>query len=166
MSDGRDDEIAELKARLAAMETRKTVEAEPRSGTGFSRGFFGCFGVAAAIGLVCVGIVALGQCGNSLNQAPQPEPDFKDFNRLTYAGHCVNALDQAGVKGEINAGRSAMVMPWSILKVDGTDDFPTLECAVTDADRVRFVTVQVICEDDSNETCSRLISVADARAVR
>lgn len=73
MSDGRDDEIAELKARLAAMETRKTVEAEPRSGTGFSRGFFGCFGVAAAIGLVCVGIVALGQCGNSLDQAPAPE---------------------------------------------------------------------------------------------
>ena len=134
--------------------------------TGFTRGFFGCFGVLAAIVFVIVAFVALSHCAAVMPANGERAEIEKDFNRLTYASHCANALEEAGGKGQVNASRSAIVMPWSILKVGGTDDLPVLECAITDSDRVRFVTVEVVCSDDSAERCSALKGVSDARTVR
>lgn len=135
--------------------------------TGFTRGFFGCFGVLAAIVFVIVAFVALSHCAAVVPASDeQTEAAGKDFNRLTYASHCANALAEAGGKGQVNAARSAVVVPWSIVKVGGTDTLPVLECAVTEGDRVRFVTVEVVCEDDNAERCSSLKGVSDARTVR
>lgn len=135
--------------------------------TGFTRGFFGCFGVLAAIVFVIIAFAALSHCAAVIPANDgQADTSEKDFNRLTYAGHCANALAEAGGKGQINADRSAVVVPWSIVKVGGTDNLPVLECAVTEGDRVRFVTVEVVCEDDSAERCSALKGVSDARTVR
>lgn len=135
--------------------------------TGFTRGFFGCFGVLAAIVFVIVAFVALSHCAAVIpSNDEQTEAAGKDFNRLTYASHCANALAEAGGKGQVNAARSAVVVPWSIVKVGGTDTLPVLECAVTEGDRVRFVTVEVVCEDDNAERCSSLKGVSDARTVR
>ncbi|WP_453978552.1 hypothetical protein [Brevundimonas sp. Marseille-Q4549] len=135
--------------------------------TGFTRGFFGCFGVLAAIVFVIVGFATLSHCAAVIPANDKRDDDSgKDFNRLTYASHCANALVEAGGKGQINADRSAVVVPWSIVKVGGTDTFPILECAVTEGDRVRFVTVEVVCEDDSAERCSALKGVSDARTGR
>lgn len=136
--------------------------------TGFTRGFFGCFGVLAAIVFVIIAFAALSHCAAVMpaNGDKAETETEKDFNRLTYASHCANALEEAGGRGQVNASRSAIVMPWSILKVAGTDDLPVLECAITDSDRVRFVTVEVVCSDDSAERCSALKGVTDARTVR
>ena len=134
--------------------------------TGFTRGFCGGFGVIAAIVFVIIAFAALSHCAAVMPADGNSAPAERDFNRLTYASHCANALAEAGGKGQVNADRSAVVTPWSIVKVGGTDSLPVLECAVTEGDRVRFVTVEVVCADDSAERCSALKGVSDARTVR
>lgn len=75
MADEREDEIAALKARLAALEADKSeppptptpVQQTPSSG--FSAGFMGCFGVLAAIVLVFVILAVIGGANSTVGDA-------------------------------------------------------------------------------------------------
>ena len=87
-----------------------------------------------------------------------------DYNRLVFADHCVNGLSAAGERSLVDPERSALVFPWDIRRVGGSDGLPTLECAVTDRDKVRFVTVEAVCDDTDRSGCSRFIGIAEARA--
>ena len=66
MSD-KDEEIAELKRRLAELERRDVTPGAtattPTAGGGFKGGFFGCFGVIAAVVLVGAVLAAIGSSG-------------------------------------------------------------------------------------------------------
>ena len=103
MSDERDEEIAALKARLEQIEGRKpeavqVAQPAAKKSSGFGKGFFGCFGVLAAIAL-CVLTLAfcsawniaedqrLGEIGQSRSGWTPPE------------GFVLAAADRGGAVG-------------------------------------------------------------------
>lgn len=65
-----EDEIAALKARIAELEGKSStspvplVKVEPKSGSGFGKGFMGCLGVGAAILVVVAILAAIGSASN------------------------------------------------------------------------------------------------------
>jgi hypothetical protein len=65
------DEIAKLKARIAELEATKKNDL---GSVGFSRGFFGCFGVAAAIVAVIIGAISIGQCSRTPSDTVSSNP--------------------------------------------------------------------------------------------
>jgi hypothetical protein len=72
-SDDRDRELAELRAKVEQLSAgqrsvppRVEVTGGPSPGGGFRGGFFGCFGVIAAIFAFIILVVAMGQCSKSV----------------------------------------------------------------------------------------------------
>ena len=77
--DDRDRELADLKAQVERLSAAKNaappkveVTGGPSSGGGFKGGFFGCFGVVAAIFTLIVVLAAMGQCSKTV-VAPSAE---------------------------------------------------------------------------------------------
>lgn len=131
------------------------------AGKSFVGGFFGCFGVAAAI---LFALAALGMCSiagtRQTSQRPPSEAGPRpDYNSLTFAGHCVNGLFQAQERGLIDGQRSALEMPWAIYRVGGSESQPILRCNVTEKDQARHLRVEVVCLDDAKEECTRFVSL-------
>lgn len=103
--------------------------------------------------------LTVGSCGQSA-----PERESQQYVSLDYAMHCTNGLLAAEERGQVGSGGGALVVPWSIQRVGGTDAKPVLECAVRDGDRARYVTVEVACPDHGNEQCTSFLKIEDSRA--
>jgi hypothetical protein len=164
MTDQRDEEIAELKARLAAVEKRRPQkEAAPRSGTGFSRGFFGCFGAVAAVLLVLVLLLAVSMCNSPAydRQPGNDEATGSNYATIENTGYCVEGLHQARARGEASPTRSSLAVPWRIAgqPMGGT---VRLTCAVTDDGRSAEVVVDRVCADSEAAECARFVEFRSA----
>lgn len=90
--------------------------------------------------------------------------ESQEYASFAYASHCVNAIHSGS--GRLDAERTALNVPWSILRVGGTDQKPILECSISERDRTRYMTVEVRCADHSQEQCTAFIGVADQRQAR
>lgn len=152
--DSREEEIAALKARLSGLENNA---ASPT--TGFTRGFFGCFGVAGAVILVIGGVALFG----ALVGPPKSQPATAEPPPATdvEAGHCVAGLTEAQELRIIDGDKSALIFPWEVTRLDSVNDDPVYECRATDQGRSIYVTVQQLCGDEDNVACTRLVRVRD-----
>lgn len=126
--------------------------------TGFTRGFFGCFGVLAAVVLVVVAFLSLGQCSPREVTEPSPATAITDYNRLYYAAHCVNGLAQAQAQGKANPNRSALATPMDISGATSADGRDRLVCSVMTDGKPAVAVVEIVCTNEDDEKCSRLLS--------
>jgi len=89
------DEISKLKARIAELEAGKTNLAP----IGFSRGFFGCFGVAAAVVFVIALIISIAvythSSSSSSTATSSAPPDTQDVSAQTQSGSGEAAMPSA-----------------------------------------------------------------------
>jgi len=95
MADERDDEIAALKARLEAIEGQKAAPPPPppppvQKSSGFLGGFFGCFGVLAAI-VLCVVLFFFWAGFSTLNKE-RAISSGRVTDGSAFTGHCVAGL--------------------------------------------------------------------------
>lgn len=126
--------------------------------TGFTRGFFGCFGVLAAVGLVAAALLSLEQCAPRNRAAPAQATAITDYNRLYYAAHCVNGLTQAQAQGKANPDRSALAPPMNISGTTSPDGKDHLICSVMTDGKPAVAVVEIVCTNEDDEKCSRLLS--------
>ncbi len=126
--------------------------------TGFTRGFFGCFGVLAAVVLVAVAFLSLGQCAPRESVSPAQTRTMTDYNRLYYASHCVNGLAQAQAQGKADPNRSALTTPMNITGATSADGRDRLICSVMTGGKPAVAVVEILCTDEGDEKCSRLLS--------
>lgn len=122
--------------------------------TSFSCGFFGCFGWAAAIGLVIVGLFVMGVIG-SLRTDDAISKGTAEGS--AYLSHCAAAITaashQKGWAGLEFSGSSDQIKvvpgskPVHLLCPAGKNGFPAV------------VEVAVVCSAGLEEDCSRVVSV-------
>lgn len=127
------------------------------AGTGFSRGFFGCLGSLAAIAVVVVAILSLGQCAN------EPEPatvsKVQVANTRENATYCTSGLEWARRAGEVDRESSALVFPWAI-----TREGDRITCAITNRGEMTHIVVEARCADEENVLCASVVSVSGRSA--
>lgn len=156
MTDDKDAEIRELKARLERVEGRSE-----RRPSGFGGGFFGCFGVLAAFIVVGAAFLALGMCAPPEDgQVATPDANSTTFDAANAenAAHCVNGLTEAARVGPANAEQTALVVPWRITGRTTADGYTQLTCAAQEAGQPATVVVQVVCADTSRASCTNMLS--------
>lgn len=125
---------------------------ENQAATGFTRGFFGCFGALAAAVVLIVALFAIGQCEGP-SPANEPAAGERDANTLENATYCVNGLGWAQGSGMVGRETSSFVFPWAI-----TRDGDRITCAISDGDELSNIVVEARCADADNEVCAALIS--------
>lgn len=105
--DDKDAEIAALKARLERLEGRPTPAPVREVKSGFSSGFFGCFGVAAAVIVAFAAFLSLGKCQN--------DPEKPQRTAANPAAVPVVAdeyfVDVAGKVAKVSSGHNATAIP-------------------------------------------------------
>lgn len=120
--------------------------------TGFTRGFFGCFGVLAAVMLaVALGVFLVQKLAAGADGAP------KDAASATNAGHCVNALHLAARDGHADPARSSLMFPWRITSTISPEDRLRLRCEVDNRGTRAWVTADVLCDDIDRQECVRVV---------
>lgn len=127
------------------------------AGTGFSRGFFGCLGALAAISVVVIVVLSLGQRAN------EPEPatvsKVQVANTRENATYCTSGLEWARRAGEVDGESSALVFPWAI-----TREGDRITCAITNRGEMTHIVVEARCADEENLICASVVSVSGRSA--
>jgi hypothetical protein len=162
MANNSDEELADLEARVAALRAAKQPTDVQRVGpsAGFASGFFGCFGVGAAIVafvvLVIVAGMILGPSPRKIEQAAE-EPATPSAASET-ADHAI-----ACAKGLIAADRitrrargATFNYPWTSEVLDPGPPSVVKCLGVTSPGGNGSVTVKVNCPDMSSSRCVKL----------
>lgn len=122
--------------------------------TGFTRGFFGCFGVLAAVVLVVVAFLSLGQC------APSQKPSASGDRRADAVVACGLALIEAERSGQV-AQNSQLQIPWRVYEMgEGQSGARRVSCAAVDDRGEMGVIVDVACTDVNDAKCHPLVKIA------
>ena len=122
--------------------------------TGFTRGFFGCFGVLAAVVLVVVAFLSLGQC------APQDRVASAENRNADAVVACGLALTEAQRTGKTSSDAQLQV-PWRVYEMTGAAaGARRVSCAAVDSRGEMGVIVDVVCTDVNDAKCHPLVSIA------
>lgn len=122
--------------------------------TGFTRGFFGCFGVLAAVVLVVVAFLSLSQ------YTPSKAPTTSTDRRADAVVACGLALIDAENSGQVSQGAQLQI-PWRVYETgEGKDGARQVSCAAVDDVGELGVIVDIACTDVNDSSCWRLVKIA------
>lgn len=156
-----DQELKALKARLAQLEAGGTGGGKPRIANGFGQGFFGCFGVLAAIVLL---FVVLYSCGiyRSLDAETAAErgETAESMAESRYHLACAKGFADMQARGAFKNGSLSLLPPRVIAGGPPT----RVLCDAVSARGDGVITVDVYC-DDGSSACTTLKSAVEGGEV-
>lgn len=149
-----DEEKAALRRRLAELEARAPATdsrlASVRPGAGVAGGFFGCFGVLAAIALCLVALVVCSQV-SSVNRGERLAAGGGEAR--DYVTSCAAALSQITSRhpqlggASLAGGDPVLITPGAL---------PVVACAAASRRGSIAYTIQVICGDALDRGCTQV----------
>ena len=140
--------------RIAELERQLAARSKPAA-NGFTGGFFGCFGVLAAVIVVIVGIAALGQCATTADQAriESTGPVGRD-----YLTHCAAAVVAADDDYRLARGAEYEVGTDPTIVRPGPP--PEVSCPYVDRNgRPIEIRMVVICDAVLDHSCRNILAV-------
>ncbi len=85
----------------------------------------------------------------------QPSDELSTLKNVDY---CIGGLEAVVARGETDRDRVAMALPWRIARVDNDAGANRLKCAVNADGVVAYVTVDILCDHETEARCVSLVA--------